>query len=104
MIRPDRRPGPRNPAGPDVSKDRARWVGDFTSWSAMADRFETTLTWSPHHGEIATLRGDGVHLVIYAHRTGAGNHRPRIRNVRSPDRRLAREIVQALGIHIRIPL
>ena len=98
----DLRPGRRNPPAPDVSKDRNRWP--FARWAETAERFECVAEWSPHVGEIATIRGDGVSLVVYAHKTDGGAYTPRVRNSRSRDRAVARELVRALGLHMRKPI
>jgi hypothetical protein len=51
---------------------------------------------SAHQYEIATVKGDGVQLVIYPHKTTAGHHHARVRDNGSKDKARARHVLHAL--------
>lgn len=59
---------------------------------------------SLHQYEIATVKGDGVQLVIYPHRTGNGsNQHARVRDNGSKDKARAKAVMRALDAGEGLP-
>jgi hypothetical protein len=53
--------------------------------------------------EIAKVKGDGVSLVIYPHRTTAGNHHARVRDNGSKNKLQADRVMVALDTGAGLP-
>lgn len=58
---------------------------------------------SLHQYEIATVKGEGVQLLIYPHKTSAGHHHARIRDNGSKDKERAKAVMRALDAGEGLP-
>lgn len=79
------------------------WQNEVDLAVAICTPFGCVVERSPHDYEIATVRGDGVQLVIYPHRTTAGHHHARVRDNGSKDKIAARTVMLAMNNGTGLP-
>jgi hypothetical protein len=75
---------------------RHPWQTEIDQATAICAPLGCTVAISMHDYEIATVKGDGLQLVIYPHKTSAGNHHARVRDNGSKNRLFARRVMAAL--------
>ena len=76
-------------------KPRA-WQDEFDLATRICEPLGMIVAWSDHRYEIATIKGDGVQLLIYPHRTSALNYHARVRNNGSTKKARAEWVMKAL--------
>lgn len=79
-----------------MSKTFEPWAEEFGWAVAICKPLGCTVEKSKAMFELATVKGDGVSLVIYPHRTTAGNYHLRVRDNSSKDRAKAAAVMRAL--------
>lgn len=72
------------------------WQEEVDYATAICAPLGCTVERSSHDYEVATVRGDGVQLVIYPHKTTAGHHHARVRDNGSKDKPAARRVMLAM--------
>jgi hypothetical protein len=81
----------------DVSKEKGRWDRELRWAEVIAKPFGCVVEKSPHAYEVARIKSElGVLLVIYPHKTSAGNHYARARDAGSKNKEKAAEVMAAL--------
>jgi hypothetical protein len=74
----------------------APWQQEFEWAAAICAPLGCTVTRSEAQFEIAKVSGEGIALIIYPHRTSAGNYHARVRDQNSKDAAKARRVMIAL--------
>ena len=78
------------------AKEEAIALGAVEPFGCVVER-------SAHMFEVFVIRGKGVQLVVYPHRTTAGNYHLRVRDNGSMDKARAAQIMRAMdegaGLH-----
>jgi hypothetical protein len=78
---------------------RHPWQTEIDYAVAICVPIGCTVTLSTHNYEIATVKGDGVQLVIYPHKTSStGNLSARLRDNGSKDKAKARRVMLAMKV------
>lgn len=75
---------------------REPWKDEFEWATAVCAPLGCTVERSTAMFEIAKVKGDGVSLVIYPHRTTAGHYHARVRNNGSKNPEQAQRVMTAL--------
>ena len=75
---------------------RNPWQGVIDEARAIVQQGDVTVVPSDHDYEIATIKGEGLSLVIYPHKTTAGHRHARVRNNNSKNTVRAREVITSL--------
>lgn len=86
-----------------MAKKRDEWKDEVAWATAICAPLGCTVTRSTHDYEIAVVKGGGVQLVIYPHKTGQGHRHARVRNNGSKDAKRAREVLHALDKGVGLP-
>lgn len=79
-----------------MSRNRDEWADEFKWATTICQNHGCTVTRSTAQYEIAKVIGPGVALVIYPHRTTAGNRHARVRDNNSKDKAAAEKVLTAL--------
>jgi len=72
------------------------WQEEFDWAVVICSKIGCTVERSAADHEIAKVKGDGVSLVIYPHKTTAGHHHARVRDNGSKDKQAAARVMMAL--------
>lgn len=80
-----------------MGKKREPWADEVSWATAICAPLGCSVVRSDANYEIAKVRGDGVSLVLYPHRTTAMNYHVRVRNNGSKDKAKAGRVMQALN-------
>ena len=81
----------------DRKVKRRPWQTELDYAEAICAALDCTVTISTHAYEIATVKGEGVQLLIYPHKTsGTGNISARLRDNGSRDKAKARRVMLAM--------
>lgn len=75
---------------------RNPWQDVIDEARAIVQQNDILVESSEHDYEIATIKGEGVSLVIYPHKTTAGHHHARVRNNNSKNPSRARDVINSL--------
>jgi hypothetical protein len=89
--------------GSVMAKKRDEWKDEVAWATAICAPLGCIVTRSTHDYEIAVVKGDGVQLVIYPHKTGRGHRHARVRNNGSKNATRAREVLHALDKGVGLP-
>ena len=80
-----------------MSKRRLEWAKEVEFATLICHQVGCVVERSQHAYEIATVKGEGVSLLIYPHKTtGTGNVSARARDNGSKDKKKARAVLTAL--------
>jgi len=80
-----------------MKKKRHPWQEEIDYATTICAKLGCTVELSSHDYEIATVKGEGVQLVIYPHKTsGTGNLSARLRDNGSKDKSKARHVMLAM--------
>lgn len=81
----------------DPSKDQKAWRNVMDAASARLKELGGELIWSPHQYEVARWNHPGCVLILYSHKTSAGNYHVRVRAGKVTDRGILRQAIVALA-------
>jgi hypothetical protein len=80
-----------------MAKRSIPWADEFDWATMICEPFGCVVARSKAMFEIATIRGEGVSLVMYPHKTSASNHHARIRDNGSKDKSKAERVMDAMN-------
>lgn len=82
---------------------RHPWQDEIDWATTICAALSCTVEISTADYEIAKVKGPGVSLVIYPHKTSARNHHARVRDNGSKDKRAADRVMQSLHDGVGLP-
>lgn len=86
-----------------MSRRRDPWADEFQWAQTICAKLGCTVERSTAAYEIAKVKGHGVALVIYPHKTTAGHQHARVRDNNSKDRAAAKMVMSALDAGQGLP-